>query len=568
MAKRKGKESMTKKNKRQRQLMQEQIQHEIITAAKKRQGRMEERRSNVDRTRQIYDVEEGREIRNQLNALREYRARQQPIRQNTLHNMGFEIIRVPYIGKNAVTQRLQRIHQQMMFAYKINFSFAYTLQNTETKEFKVYYPSTNTEVFRTAFAVLNDVDHRTAMNRFWEYVNEISDNVPRPNTKYRFIRLNDVFVYRTAMDQRIGCGTIIPNWALSSKSLACFAKIPYNLCFWACVAAGLDNGTEKDYDRYTAKAKLQWKQYYNKKKFNNEYEGFQYADLSKAEAKFNCRIYVNEVYENKTIKMLRCPERTEGTEIHLAYFTEEESEKHHFALITKRNVFANGYKCDKSKAKVVFEDGYYTPSRNIMKEIQDLNIEVPYTDYPLFYGFDTETYVVEDTGPGWDAGSKEGYGLKKLGYLSLMSVSFAYSFKGVISKPEFFSIADEPGKTLDSENVLRRFVNKMTYSRGICVAIIMKDFEQVIQNIKIHYGEDEKSAYRMIDRLMRWIEEVPVYGFNSSSFDMNVVKHDLLKILQEFQKTKGVRSLAEQQFGKELLKKYPAEKIRQGKQHS
>ncbi|KAI9103795.1 hypothetical protein DFS34DRAFT_667968 [Phlyctochytrium arcticum] len=436
--------------------------------------------------------------------------------------MGFEIIRVPYIGKNAVTQRLQRIHQQMMFAYKINFSFAYTLQNTETKEFKVYYPSTNTEVFRTAFDVLNDVDHRTVMNRFWEYVNEISDNVPRPNTKYRFIRLNDVFVYRTAMDQRIGCGTIIPNWALSSKSLACFAKIPYNLCFWACVAAGLDNGTEKDYDRYTAKAKLLWKQYYNKKKFNNEYEGFQYADLSKAEAKFNCRIYVNEVYENKTIKMLRCPERTEGTEIQLAYFTEEESEKHHFALITKRNVFANGYKCDKcqevlkdyrhltthfknciAKAKVVFQEGYYSPPRNIIKDIQDLDIEVPYIYYPLFYGFDTETYVIEDV----NGGNKDGYGLKKLGYLLLMSVSFAYVFKGVMSNAEFFSIADEPGKTLDSEDVLRRFVNKMTYSRGSCVANIMKDFEPVIQRIKTYHEDNEKAAYRMIDRLMRWIEE-------------------------------------------------------------
>ncbi|KAI9095781.1 hypothetical protein DFS34DRAFT_661631 [Phlyctochytrium arcticum] len=542
MTKRKGQASGSQQTKRQRRLMQEQIQHEIVTAAERVQRRLEERRVAIDRTRQIYDAGQGQEMLTQLNALREYRANRQPVRQNHLHNMGSEVIRVPYIGRNPVDRRLERIHQECEFAYKINFSFAYTLQNTETKEFRVFYPSTNTEVFRTAFAVLNDNDFRTAMNQFRNYVDNLSDRVPRPNTKYRFVRLNDVFVYRTNMDQRIGCGTIVPTWTLSCKSLVCFSQIPYNLCFWACLAAGLEEGTKKDYDRYTAKAKVVWKRFYKKKKFNKDYEGFPYNELSKVEGEFNCQIYVCKVYENRTIKMLRSPERTDGKEIHLAYFTDNEFEKHHFALITKRNVFSNGYKCDKcqevlkdylhltthfkqceAKGKVVFEDGYYTAPRKIIKEIQDLNIEVPYIDYPLFYGFDTETYVVEDA----DVGNKQGYGLKKLGYLSLMSVSFAYSFKGVISEPEFFSIADEVGTTLDSENVLRRFVNKMTYSRGRCVAIIMKDFEQVIQNIKIHYGENEKAAYRMIDSLMKWIEEVPVYGFNSSSFDMNVRRYDV-----------------------------------------
>jgi hypothetical protein len=61
----------------------------------------------------------------------------------------------------------------------------------------------------------------------------------------------------------------------------------------------------------------------------------------------------------------------------------------------------------------------------------------------------------------------------------------------------------------------------------------------------ISHLEDEKIKKRLRAQLLEWLDILPVYGFNSSSYDINVIKKYLPDVLMKHNKKHGNVSKAE-----------------------
>ena len=57
--------------------------------------------------------------------------------------------------------------------------------------------------------------------------------------------------------------------------------------------------------------------------------------------------------------------------------------------------------------------------------------------------------------------------------------------------------------------------------------------------------EDEKVKKRSRSQLLDWLDVLPVYGFNSSSYDINVIKNYLAQVLMKHNKKHGNVSKSE-----------------------
>ncbi|KAI8821056.1 uncharacterized protein EV422DRAFT_496303 [Fimicolochytrium jonesii] len=104
----------------------------------------------------------------------------------------------------------------------------------------------------------------------------------------------------------------------------------------------------------------------------------------------------------------------------------------------------------------------------------------------------------------------------------------------------------------------------MSYAREGPLGTIYKDFDCVFKAIERHEDLTEEEKSSLCGKLCDWIEQVPVYGFNSSSFDMNVLKHNLASVLQDFAKPRGLISMVEKAYTSEILKRFKPEQVRCG----
>ena len=134
--------------------------------------------------------------------------------------------------------------------------------------------------------------------------------------------------------------------------------------------------------------------------------------------------------------------------------------------------------------------------------------------------------------------------LEYLGTHELMSISLLGSEESV---PVFIAV------DTTTESALQDMVNKMDEIRNRYIHKLSIKYNPYFK--QIHQIDERKERIYLMRQLLDWIESMPVYGFNSSAYDLNVVKKHLPNILIKNAAKNMEISLWQKRNGFILLKK-------------
>lgn len=148
----------------------------------------------------------------------------------------------------------------------------------------------------------------------------------------------------------------------------------------------------------------------------------------------------------------------------------------------------------------MFEDGYYQPRKTIFEQMSDAGIVV--ADKDIYY-----TCLIYFRFESW---------LKDSSY-ELLSISLMES--------DLVSIPVER----NTEDTLNTMIEAMETIRTRYIKILLERYSVYFrQLIKLSNLNKRK---QLTAQLYEWIETLHIYGFNSSAFDLNMVKRHLPKLL-------------------------------------
>jgi hypothetical protein len=238
--------------------------------------------------------------------------------------------------------------------------------------------------------------------------------------------------------------------------------------------------------------------------------------------------------------------------MNLNLFQESITSRHHFSLITSiRNVtgvvkcedcgkFISEYKklkqhqivCTGGVPKIEFVGGIYEPKNTIFQQLdqEGIIVENDLRYYPFFIFYDFECWL--DTSCT-TMDSK----LQFEGVHQLLSISILGSHD---TTPKFIPVETTPLEAIkqmlkEMESIRLRYIQQLHP-------------KYTIYYKKISRLDDEKKRKSLQNRLSDWIEEMPVYGFNSGKYDLNVIKVYLPILLREQGKKFGNVSKKEKEW--------------------
>ncbi|CAF3781358.1 unnamed protein product [Rotaria socialis] len=442
-------------------------------------------------------------------------------------------------------QNIQINHQRQNLRYRFDIQLGFHLRNIETDEIMAFYPSENTSIFsenEQIPLINNSVDH---LIKDLEQ-SSLIERLKRPNSKWSVDNIYEYVLLTTPLPgMPIGSKIKFPDYIVNSKSIISF-NTDDNMCFWNCLAYCLNSDCR--IDRIHRKAVTVFNKYYNKS--HSDYKGVDIEELNDIESHFNVNINIY-LLENDKAVMERHSFQNYQLTLNLNVFTEIETGRHHFSFIknianitkvfqcTNCNSFLSEYKklkshafvCNNGKAKVIFEDGNYNPKPNIFEQLDTFGIQIP-TDlrfYPYFIFYDFETWLNKTN-------STNGK-LQYTGTHELLSISLIGSEE---ESPIFIPVEATTGEALDI------MIRKMEDIRAKYIKNIYQVYNPYFT--QINKLNEAKSRKLLCTQLMDWIDTLPVYGFNSSSYDINVVKKYLPHILIKNSKQHGNISKKENQW--------------------
>ena len=168
-------------------------------------------------------------------------------------------------GVSVMERRLRAIFNRQRQAFKINMSYGYILRNVETGELRYYHSSLNNHRY---FDVPPLISNRDDLDEFIRRVQEASPSDyairGRPTTKWTVVAVTNVTFYLYKMTFNIGAGNqVLPAYVMNNPAINALVKNfhgrPYkdNLCFFRCIAlhkgghpANLERDAKYYFDKY------------------------------------------------------------------------------------------------------------------------------------------------------------------------------------------------------------------------------------------------------------------------------------------------------------------------------
>ena len=220
----------------------------------------------------------------------------------------------------------------------------------------------------------------------------------------------------------------------------------------------------------------------------------------------------------------------------------------HFSLITDLKSYAryhrcnicqlkwgSSWQCERHRAscgrmtKDVFPSGYFQPNPTLFTKLADVGIELDedLQYFPYVAVFDFECFFTKDLTERYDSIHVP------------MSFAMATNIPGV-TKPVFFTHKDP-------KEITKSFLHILNESSDESYRVLRPRYESVFQELykkskRVSSNEElatgEKPVKRnnydeLVIELDNWLSVLPVIGFNSGCYDLNLIKAPLLEILNQ-----------------------------------
>ena len=514
-------------------------------------------------------------------------------RGNVRDILNFRLWDLPDVGQDydpGIVNMLAHYWRTSRCSLKVNCSVGAILVHKITGEFKYFHSSTNNAA---VFDIPVIIREENQLLEFYETFRNVDIDQQalerRPNTVWKLYRITNVsFVaYKLVDVARIGNGVDLPSFVSRSYHIISLTKQqpdyhkPYddNLCFFRCLALFIKCTCIQDKCTCTKPDEALtidlFKKFAHSQAIRRTYatfSGITESHLLSLEEIFDIPIVVMELMEKDIAQCVWVSGRNGSRKLYLNKFGR------HFSYIRNINGYSGSYQCDKCEfitkrsynlsihkcevsniSNLIFKAGQFTPRLHIFAEIErEFNITIPeelrYSRFRATY--DIECFLPKDNLP---------INTAKLEYTSrheFLSVSTCSNVPGFTSPVCF--VRD---KTNTTQEVIDTFVTYLNVVSETASELIFSEFSRFFDKLETLVAEREKkeesysdhdisapgvharrSGYnKIVERLVKHIKLLPVVGFNSQKYDLNILKPFLVKSLFAIRADKVRECRAKQQ---------------------
>ena len=439
-----------------------------------------------------------------------------------------------------LNEPLGELFDEQNTAFKINCSFGFVLKQKLTGRLRYYHSSNN-----CCGRYLEEpslIGNRADFDQFLEQIKEpdllnwaVSQ---RPNSDWICEMVTNVtFFVNKIVDHPIGCvGIVLPPHIKRKKSIIGLETDgngrPYidNLCLFRCLGLHLGRDVTTLYEEYTDQPV-------------DTFEGVTLEDLSKIEATFDVNVVVyklDEITDGKTTAEI--VRRSLCSYAQTMYLNLYEA---HFSYIKDIRMYSHSYKCSKCEQALwkcpydlhrheltceagvnqIYKGGVYRPPSSIFERLDDEGIIAsPVLRYfPYRATFDFECYFSDERLPvnsdklQWSARHVP------------LSVSVASNVPGY--EPALCFVTDG-----DADKLVGCMITRLNTISDAAYESLLPLYADVLEELKTRKEawdeeEEEEDGKKTVNpcktlekQLQTWLRQLPVIGFNSGHYDLNVVK--------------------------------------------
>ena len=450
------------------------------------------------------------------------------------------------VNEDQITEAADAMYEQQHHAFKLNLSFGVILRNRETGEYRYFRPFYNDSVLERPLYVSRRRDLRTLtlrlrrMDLFTQLLRNREDTrwIPVLVTNFRFTIFHTFYpigdLHGPLPDY------VKHNRAVISLETNSNTGMQYedHYCAFRCLA--LHRGYDvKSLEGETLDLFNTWARY---KGGIKDFKGITFEDLPDLESLFEINL---EVYTLKPEGIAGSVYKSRGRREDTAYLHLYQG---HFSYIQDFAMFAKKYQCKfcdklwehhgnyirheqkcKDKTRYVYPGGFYSQKKSVFEELSYFGIGCTDRVYTHFITFDFESI------------------LKKV--QNQRSTKMEWTQEHV---PTSVSICSNvPGfldphciVNSDADDLVREMIE---YMQGIATTAKelnkekwgqqLYQLEQKIQDSMPLDEDDEGDACeiaklkQLYGKLKGYIRQIPVLGFNSAKYDLNLIKTKVAKHL-------------------------------------
>ena len=448
---------------------------------------------------------------------------------------------------------LRELFQEQKTVFKVNCSYGFVLRDKVTSRLRYYHSSNNCcgRLLEEPSLIAN----RDDFDRFLARIAE-SDILQwaitqRPNSDWVCEHVTNVtFFLNKILQHPIGCvGIDLPDYVKNNKAVVGLEKDHYrtrtyndNLCLFRCLA--LNQGC--DVRRLEVTVATLYAKYTDTPV--RDFAGVTLDELDEVETTFKTNVVVyklEEIGDGKTTSELvrRSTDQYPDTMYVNIFET-------HFSYIKDINMYSRSWRCRNCEQALwksswelyrhertceagvnrIYKGGVYRPPSSVFERLDDEGIVVgdSLRFYPHRATFDFESFFTGDTLPA------DTDHVQWVARHIPLSVSVASNVPGYEDAQCYITDGD-------SDKLLGAMMSGLVATSDAAFASLLPSYEDVLDelNARKHAWEEEtkeeeeeeeaeegtNNPYKtLIGQLLGWLRQLPVIGFNSGRYDLNVVK--------------------------------------------
>ena len=444
------------------------------------------------------------------------------------------------------------LFDQQTTAFKINCSYGFVLREKQSGRLRYYHSSNNCcgRLLEEPSLITNRDDFDRFLARIAESDILQSTITQRPNSDWVCEHVTNVtFFLNKILQHPIGCvGIDLPDYVTNNKAVVGLEKDGHgviyrdNLCLFRCLA--LQKGC--DVRRLEATVATLYAEYTDTAV--NDFVGVTLDELDEVETTFKTNVVgykLEEIGDGKTTAELvrRSTDKYPDTMYINLYET-------HYSYIHDIGMYCHSYRCRKCGNSLwktqqhllrhertceaginrMYKGGVYRPPPSIFQRLDDEGIVVApvLRYYPYRATFDFECFFTGDTLPA------DTDHVQWVARHIPLSVSVASNVPGYEDAQCYVTDGD-------SDKLLGATMSGLVATSDAAFASLLPSYEDVLDelNARKHAWEEEtkeeeeeeeaeegrNNPYKtLIEQLLGWLRQLPVIGFNSGRYDLNVVK--------------------------------------------
>ena len=464
----------------------------------------------------------------------------------------------------------EEIYLEQTETFKINAALGLILIHSETGEYRYFIPYHNMTLFPTPLTVSRLSDIEKVKDRLKNFDLGLYFRQQRPDTKWKPFLVTNVVYFVTKTGFNLGKG-LLPDYVKAKRCIEGLEHPPNNrshyysdsLCAFRCFA--LHQGQKIKMNQTVNLYYNQWREYMKNEIPQNpkKYEGILLEDLPDFERCFEVSIYVYELQADGTAILCYKPTTKFRSIMYLNVY------EYHLSYIYDFKTYAKKYQCPScerhfnhlsnykrhltacsNRTKFKFPGGFFSPNESIFDQLAEFGINVSEDNqtYKWFATFDFESMLEKtDEHP-----SKKLYWLQKHHPVSVSICSNVPGYEEPVCfiNPDLNLLLTE---MFDHLNNVQRVTQGLAEEKwGYAITELNDQIKQWApkdsgsdsdednseseeRNSEKEGCQGNKIMYRKLkylkSKLTEYMNQLPLIGFNSASYDINLIKSKLFSFM-------------------------------------